>query len=288
MDLELVPNKPFPTYNIASSEEMQGLNWKGISEKAVNTNEQMATVRFKAPKTGFYLIRLRSKNQAVSGLANLNVNGTYYYENSPFNFAGVRCEIPADGKEYATMTNCANTRQDDPILFIHGCGVADKLVGVNDDGPREKLNQYNLYMLDSYISQKYFMKTYQISVNNYSSLKPVSSCNILARVVNNEEASAAALMKSAHNTTTDIKDVRTENVSISSGTGLNSDLIISADADIENVSAYNLAGVRIGSIACEGRQVSVPMSSLNMTYQGIYVVRIETGEGIQSKKVIIR
>lgn len=58
------------------------------------------------------------------------------------------------------MTNCANTRQDDPILFIHGCGVADKLVGVNDDGPREKLNQYNLYMLDSYISQKYFMKTY--------------------------------------------------------------------------------------------------------------------------------
>lgn len=288
MDLELVPNKPFPTYNIASSEEMQGLNWKGISEKAVNTNEQMATVRFKAPKTGFYLIRLRSKNQAVSGLANLNVNGTYYYENSPFNFAGVRCEIPADGKEYATMTNCANTRQDDPILFIHGCGVADKLVGVNDDGPREKLNQYNLYMLDSYISQKYFMKTYQISVNNYSSLKPVSSCNILARVVNNEEASAAALMKSAHNTTTDIKDVRTESVSISSGTGLNSDLIISADADIENVSAYNLAGVRIGSIACEGRQVSVPMSSLNMTYQGIYVVRIETGEGIQSKKVIIR
>lgn len=132
------------------------------------------------------------------------------------------------------------------------------------------------------------MKTYQISVNSYSSLKPVSSCNILARVVNNEEASAAALMKSAHNTTTDIKDVRTENVSISSGTGLNSDLIISADADIENVSAYNLAGVRIGSIACKGRQVSVPMSSLNMTYQGIYVVRIETGEGIQSKKVIIR
>ena len=73
------------------------------------------------------------------------------------------------------MTCCNNFGTDDPYLFIHG-GGRDKIVGFNDDGYTKKIRQYNLSSLDSYICQRYLMKTSGISVSNFSSSKPKSSC----------------------------------------------------------------------------------------------------------------
>ena len=90
-----------------------------------------------------YLIKLRSAGNGVLSVADLNVNGNYFYENAPIYFSNCECEIPADGHEYATMTNCNTPGTDDPMLFIEG-KAAGNVVGFNDDGPRSKLNQYNL------------------------------------------------------------------------------------------------------------------------------------------------
>lgn len=275
----------------ASSEEMQGLNWKGISEKAVNSSIEIATVRLTIPKSGHYLIRLRSKTNEVLGVADLNVNGTYYYEDAPFYFYGVECEIPADGSEYASMTNCATAGEDDPIIFIHGNGVmADKIVGVNDDGPAAKLLQYNLSGRDSYISQKYFVKTHKISVSSYSSNKPVSTCDILARV-SGESSQDVSQMRAVKPETKNISNVSIadSSVKVPGIIEISSSLEIIANESICNISVFNLSGKCVASINdVSGNTVMLPVSKFNMTERGMYIVSVETINGVSSKKVIVK
>ena len=272
----------------ASSEEMQGLNWQGISEKAANSSKQLASVIFTAPKTGIYLVRLRSKENGILSVANLNVNGMYFYENTPVFYACVSCEIPADGNRYATMTSCATPGTDDPILYIQGAG-ADRLVGVNDDGPSDKLTQYNLSNRDAYISQRYFMKTKRISVSNYNSLNPVSECTILARVYDSEGASSNALQaRSLENLTSGISNCTKTMVDVQSDVRLGSSLAISADAEVRSIAVYNLAGSRIGAVRCSGETVSVPLSSVNIAQKGVYLLHVETAGGTVERKILVR
>ena len=125
--------KPDITYTPATSEETQGLNWKGVSEAAINSTMQVATVRMTVPKSGIYLVRVRTRVSGAYSVADLNINGEYFYENVPITFHKVKCTIPADGNEYATMTRCATYTEDDPFLFIHG-GGGDRIVGLKEIG----------------------------------------------------------------------------------------------------------------------------------------------------------
>ncbi len=280
--------KMIEQYELATSEEMQGLNWKGISAPAKNSTKQVATVRFTVPKSGKYLVRLRSKKNGVLSVADLNVNGEYYYENAPIYFAGVSCVIPADGYTYASMTNCSVPGTDDPLIFIHGAG-SDKLVGFNDDGPSDKLTQYNLSGRDAYIAQKYLVKTTGISVSNYSSSKPISKCDILARVV--EDAPQPTALKTpksrdaSESTSIPIVD---NSVSIPGMVGLDATLTITATDNINRVSVFGLAGNRLGTIESGSPSISVPISELNILQRGIYIVSVETATGVTSQKVVIK
>ena len=285
----LRPNpKLMRAYTLATSEEMQGLNWVFPSQKTLNSSMQVATARVKIPKSGLYLVRVRHAVNGGSALADVNVNGTYYYENTPITLSYQSCVIPADGNYYATFTCCNNFGIDDPYLFIHG-GGCDKIVGFNDDAPLKKREQYNLSTWDSYISQKYLMKTSGISVSNYSSSKPTSRCNIVARI-SDGAAQSVAKARAKSTSTTDVTElsITDESVHITVPMSINGSFSIYASEKIKKISVYGLAGNCIGSVNGKGTCTNISASTLNITQPGIYVISVETTNSVTSKKVAIK
>lgn len=282
-----MPTKPRLPYTPATSEEMQGLNWMFPSQKTLNSSTHVATARLTVPKTGQYLIRVRHAVNGGSALADVNVNGTYYYEDMPISLSYKACVIPADGNSYATMTCCNNFGTDDPYLFIHGAN-GDRIVGFNDDGPKDKINQYDLSSLDSYICQRYLMKTSGISVSNFSSSKPKSSCSIIARVPEGAAQSVARLRaKGADAAGVHALPAVDESVKIEAPANIGGSISITADENIQKVSAYRLAGELIGSAGCEGSRVEMPASSLNISRPGVYVISVQTTNGAASAKIAV-
>lgn len=287
-------SQPYPyvkfrtLYTPATSEEMQGLNWVFPSQKTLNSSMQVATAKVNIPKSGQYLVRVRHAVNGGSALADVNVNGAYYYENSPITLSYKACVIPADGNYYATFTCCNNFGTDDPYLFIHR-GLSDRIVGFNDDAPSAKREQYNISVWDSYISQKYLMKTSGISVSNYSSSKPTSRCNIVARISEGAAQSVAkARAKAANTAGVTEMSITDESVQITVPANMNDSFSINATEKINKVSAYGLAGNCIGSVNGQESCAIIPASSLNITQPGIYVISVETSNGVTSKKVAIK
>ncbi|TFU91697.1 T9SS type A sorting domain-containing protein [Barnesiella sp. WM24] len=275
-------------YTPATSEEMQGLSWVFPSQKTLNSSMQVATAKMRITKSGQYLVRVRHAVNGGSALADVNVNGAYYYENTPITLSYKSCVIPADGNYYATFTCCNNFGTDDPYLFIHGADV-DKIVGFNDDAPSAQREQYNLSTWDSYISQKYFMKTSGISVSNYSSSKPTSRCNIVARISEGAAQSVAkARAKAANTAGVTEMSITDESVQIAVPANINDSFSINTTEIIHKVSIYGLAGNRIGSVNCNESCAIIPTSSLNINHPGIYVISVETSNGVISKKVAIK
>ncbi len=256
-------------YTPATSEEMQGLSWVFPSQKTLNSSMQVATARVKIPKSGQYLVRVRHAISGYSSIADVNVNGAYYYENTPITHSYVECTIPADGNYYATFTCCNNFGTDDPYLFIQG-GGCDKIVGFNDDAPSAKKEQYNLSAWDSYISQKYLMKTSGISVSNYSSSKPTSRCNIVARI-SEEAAQSVAKARAKESNTAGVSglSITNESVQITVPDNISGSFSIYALENIQKVSVYGLAGNCIGSVNGNEPCANIPASSLNITQPGI-------------------
>ena len=275
-------------YTPATSEEMQGLSWVFPSEETLNSSMQVATAKLTIPKSGRYLVRVRHAVNGGSALADVNVNGAYYYENTPITLSYRSCVIPADGNYYAAFTCCNNFGTDDPFLFIHG-GNCDKIVGFNDNALSTKRQQYDLSSLDSYISQRYFMDTSGISVNNYSSSNPKSRCSIFARVSEDTAPSVAkARAKGANTAGVSILSITDESVQIAVPANISGSLSINAPDKIQKVSIYGLAGNCIGSVNCKESCANIPVSSLNIPYPGTYIISVETASGITSKKVSIK
>lgn len=275
-------------YTRATSEEMQGLSWVFSSEKTLNSSMQVATARVKITKSGQYLVRVRHSVNGGSALADVNVNGAYYYENTPIALSYAACNIPADGNSYATFTCCNNFGIDDPYLFIHG-GNCDKIVGFNDDAPSAKREQYNISAWDSYISQKYFMNTSGLSVSNYSSSKPTSRCNIVARVSEGAAQSVAkSRAKGSNIAGVSELSIKDESVQINVSASISGSFSIYASEKIQKVSAYGLAGNCIGTVNGKDSCANIAASSLNITQPGVYVISVETSNGITSKKVAIK
>lgn len=275
-------------YTPATSEEMQGLSWVFPSQKTLNSSMQIATARVKIPKSGQYLVRVRHAVNGGSALADVNVNGAYYYENTPITLSHKSCVIPADGNYYATFTCCNNFGTDDPYLFIHG-GGCDKIVGFNDDAPSAKREQYNLSAWDSYISQKYLMKTSGISVSNYSSSKPVSRCNIVAGISNGVAQSIAKARAKGSNTAgVSGLSITDESILINVPANISGSFSIYAPEKIQKISVYGLAGNCIGFVNGKESCLNIAASALNITQPGVYFICVETSNGITSKKVAIK
>jgi len=280
--------KPRRLYIPATSEEMQGLNWNGFSEKALNSKFQISTVQFTIPKTGLYLIKLRSKTNGDMATANFNVNGAYYYEEVPISLSWIDCKIPADGNEYASMTCCNNFGVDDPMLFIHG-NSSFRIVGFDDDGPQLKLNQYNLSNWDSFISQKYFVETSKISVCNYSSSNPVSKCNIIARLFEGTNQTLPKASKEMKETTSISSLLTTdENIEIPNIIYRGEYFTINAKDKIKTIQVFNLCGNKVCRTVGNGNIFTSSASALNLTKPGLYIINVETTKDVYSNKVVVK
>ncbi len=276
--------KSYYHYKMATSEEMQGLNWKGISSQSKNSSTQIATIHEKIPKTGVYLVRVRHKETGCMGLFNLNVNGTYYYENQPMSFTYVSCSIPADGTCYETFTECKDSKSDDPFLFIHGAG-ADRIVGFNDDTQSDIRDFLGLSIGDSYLAQQYKFKTSGLSVSSYWSSNPESSCNITTcspqTIISKPKQKPLENSSSTPSVKMDTDDLLTLNEM--SGT-----LTVCSNTDIRRIRVFDITETRLSSMETEGNYVNASKNSLNLNSRGIYLLYIETSDYSCTKKVVIR
>ncbi|MCM1439762.1 MAG: hypothetical protein NC131_11275 [Roseburia sp.] len=283
--------KPTTFYKVASSEEMQGLNWIARSEKTINSKTYVATTKIMIPKDGIYLIRLRTKESGSTALADLNVNGLYYYEDVPMSFTGIQCVMPADGHTYACMTRTEETSMVDPFLFIHGAG-ADRIVGFNDDAATNIVNDYALSCRDSYIQQKYFVSTSGISVSNFSSLNPVGECTLVARMFPSEMVSPD-FMKAISNKSplqSSVSDIIEQDcaLTIVSDFRIGSMVKVLSTEDILRISVYAVDGVLKNTRSVDNDSLYCPLSELGVAIPGVYVLFIETSRGVSSKKIIVR
>lgn len=133
------------------------------------------------------------------------------------------------------------------------------------------------------------MKTSGISVSNYSSSKPTSRCNIIAGISNGAAQSVAKSRAKGSNTAgVSEMSITDESVQIVVPANINGSFSINDAEKIQKVSVYGLAGICIGSVNCKDAYVNLPASSLNITQPGIYVISIETSNGVTSKKVAIK
>lgn len=83
-------------YIPATSDEMQGLGFVFPSEKVLDSSLQVAVGKVKIPKSGQYLVRVRHVDNGGTALADVNVDGMYFYENVPITLSYKPCVIPAD------------------------------------------------------------------------------------------------------------------------------------------------------------------------------------------------
>lgn len=269
----------------ATSDEMQGLNWKNNSEKAVNGTAQVSCIRFTVPKDGFYLLRLRSTANGLMGMADINVNATYFYSDCPFSFSSVEYEMDTF-ETYLTFTECADKRNDDPMLFIHGrSNRGDHIVGFNDDYRNSEIQGHNTSLYDAAIALKYKYSTALISVSSYGSYNPVSSCKIHAGLQWQPVTNDSNPKRSVSGTRLlgDVNEVRIE---YSDG---GSELTVSSINDILSVGVYSMDGYLLGTnIGSSENQMFINLSEHGLNAGGIYLIRVETEEGIVTKKIIIR
>ncbi len=231
----------------------RGLSWVYPSEKTLNSSTHVATARLTVPKTGQYLIRVRHAVNGGSALADVNVNGAYYYEDMPISLSYKACAIPADGNSYATMTCCNNFGTDDPYLFIHG-GGRDKIVGFNDDGPAKKNPAIQpvvigfLYLPEiSHEDKRHQRKQFQLfqAQVELRHNRPCSGGHAAQSV-------ARLRAKGADAAGVHALPAVDESVKIEAPANIGGSISITADENIQKVSAYGLAGELIGSAGCEG------------------------------------
>lgn len=284
-DLEIV------TLVYASSEEMQGLNYIAHSEELPGSDSNVATLKVASiPKTGVYLIRLRTTDNNVQGTADLHIDNEYYFDNCPISCSRRDKIIPADGNEYVIMTKSDNSGIDDPMVFIHG-NRSDRLIGWNDNGPYDILKDFGLYKRESYIRQIYRMPTSSISVSNASSSSPVSRCDVITYIIQDNSQPEQAPFKTQSADTVNRKMGAEFNpVHVEFPGSLKSDeyLNVNSTSEIETITVSDLSGNMLSSLCVKSNSVSVPVSSLNMASKGIYVVSVTTCDGVKSGKILVK
>lgn len=279
-------------YKHATSDEMQGLTWTHTSEKAVNNEGvYVATVRAKIPKSGYYMVKLRTMGNGVSGTANMNINGTYYYDNATMYYAYMDCEMPADGNAYGALT-MVNRDDLDPMIFIED-KFTDRVVGFNDDASLGALQTFGLCSGDSYIRQVYKFPTKRIHVCNRSSLIRLElnfqpQCILIGKIADEDANNAAPAM--AKTRAADNKSVPFDNgISITPlSPELSSTVTVSSRKLINNVSVYDLSGVKLASVPVGSYSAGMTLAELGIRSPGIYIINVESESGNASKKISVR
>lgn len=284
-----LPDKPHVLYTPATEYQMRTLNGRSVSERSLNNTAEIATLRYNIPVEGFYIFRIRTLDNEVSGVADVIVNGDYFYENVPISCNFINYKIPIDNNEYSFITKCTEPGTADPYLFIHRDRTYN-IIGYNDDNKNDEIQeQYSLNKLDSFFSQVFKDKVGGFSISSYSSSNPASTCDV--KIIKNISSTQFSSPKRAANSSSaGVKKLSSVNKEISfpGCVDLSGNLNISSENKIENVKIYNLAGINIGSVEFEDSVLSIPLSELNVTETGIYILTITTVDKSVSGKIIVK
>lgn len=179
-------------YEHASSDEMQGLSWKRISTDE-KESKPYSDFSLLIPKSGYYMIKLRSLHDEVLGTADISIYATKKASSSnlsplpipmelgtfkevPIYYSRADLAIPSNIENLAIMTRAGN--DGDPMLFVEG-NAGKRIVGYNDDVDADDRNEFSLSSLDSYIEQIYKINTSDIHIVNTSSLSPETTCHVV-------------------------------------------------------------------------------------------------------------
>ncbi len=274
------PHKLNILYTPATSDEIQGLNWKRISQRSTETAgmyQSELTITF--PKAGFYMVKLRSLENGVLGIADLSI-GEQAYKNVPVFYSSVDCIMPADGTPYTAVALRGTETLSDPMLFVEG-NDGYRIVGYSDDNNGTILGKqvYN----EAIIRQIYNIDTQRLHICNYSSENPESTCEIIGCISDDENAAAEddAISLSTKNATR-----HNRRQSIISKPEISNSLYLKENG-IE-VDIYDLTGKKIGAITTFKVFQNITSLDLPTDIPGVYILRTNSENGTMQKKLIIK
>lgn len=263
----------------------QYLSWSHFSEYAVNGGKNyLATVRVTIPQDGYYYIRARTYYNCTGGTADINVNGTYYYANAPIYTSGVVKYQGGNGNYYSSFTRNATT---DPVMWIQG--QAERIVAYNDDANTSYAAPHGVSGLNSFIRENYSMSTCAVLVTTYGSYNGSGTCSIYAGVPDGVSTRSMPLndpveVKSA---TSNTQIEFSQTTVYPNPAKLNSQINISYRDLIERVDVYNLSGQKLQSLVINEKQAQLPLSGMNISKTGVYILSIKTTSGIKTEKIVV-
>ena len=275
---------PGSVYIPATSDEMQGLSWKRNSEPSlVNTSLHEAVMKVKIPKTGLYMVMLRSAEDRTLGVANFTFNGNSHYSDVPIYFSDMEQLIPADGNAYQVYASSPNQDSDDPMLFVRG-NAADRIVGYNDDAPSDVLDEFGLGQHDSYLCQVYKVKTSGVHVCNYSSNNPESDCYVDVWPLDDVSRNLAftpVRRNSAplHPTTTGLSGRIYE---------YSSSIPVGDTDDVKSVQVFSLMGEKLASFSGDRCRAGLSVHDFSGKKGETYVMVMDTDKGMIVKKILVK
>lgn len=264
-----------------NTEKMQGYNWKGVSEKSNKTGLQTIKLQMSAPEDGHYFIRFRTRANEQAGVVDVSINGKYFFDSVAVNYVYRDVKFPADNSIYSAYTITKESNHIDPILFIHG-NDGDRVVGFNDDDQSEYPGE-NKY--DSYIEQTYHVPTTRISMSNMGSLIPDT---IFSTLIAGSADTYSRRQRKVTTAAVASPEESIGSIEISNVANNDSPIIISSPKPITKVSVYTLIGRLLYSGSYDSSRVVLPISVLNLSGAGIFIVSASTTDETSSKKVLIK
>ncbi len=279
----VVDTKIRELYTPATSDEIQGLNWKAVSEPTLNNaNIHIASKSLAIPKSGLYMIKLRSASDRTLGVADVNINNSYYYEDSPIYYAKVNYSIPS-GNSYAVMTAKDG---GDPMLFMEG-NDAQRIVGYSDDAPVDSATAYGLAAYDSFILQNYHIRTTGMHVCNFSTLDPESTCTVMVGSSGNNADNSTYSLKNRPGEAAGLQEIATggQATIYPSPASVSQPITVKGNGTISRVRIYGLCGDMVADIPADDYAVTISPAGFNITRGGIYIFTVETENGTSVHKI---
>ena len=272
------------------SEGAEQLTLVRRSERAQNKEgkyNELATIRVQGLSEGDYYIKVRIYQNFNSGVANVNVDGRYYYENVPIYSAGIPM-IQESGVTYSTFTKNSTSN---PFMWIEG-GSNERpgyIVAYNDDRNDPHSNKYSLKPSDSYVRENFYMPTLAVLLTASKSNDPPGKCDVYMKVSDQDVIASAfrsnenKIRNGTLENICDIDDVKVYPNPIKA----NSILSVSSGDNIKKIEIFDMSGQLKIWKDVQGTQAEVNLSESNLFTSGVYIMRVETDSKAITKKILI-
>lgn len=152
------------------------------------------------PVSGYYTVKVRSYENASSGLCNLNINNVYSYDSIPIFSTGIRGEKGTQNI-YNSFT-CYNN--GDPILWVEE-GMAPGLITAFNDDYISSSSDYS-WGSNSRVKKQYTSGYNAILLTAYSSYNPTNKCDIYTNCISDYTNVSDNILQSAPSTLYTLND----------------------------------------------------------------------------------